>query len=58
VSESAFRRIERDEEKIIPLSKILRSDLVDMIIMNNGSFKTLELKAKKFALLILPRLGK
>jgi len=49
-----FRKIENDEMKVTPLRKILKGELVDVVIMNNGSFDSFKAKAKKIALLISP----
>ena len=53
-----FKEVEKDEGEATDLPKILEEDLVDIVIMNNGSLKTLKLKSEKFVLLLSPYLNK
>lgn len=50
---SAFRRVEADEMKVTDLPKILKDNVVHLVVINNGSLEEFRIKAERLALLIL-----
>ena len=56
ISQMDFNRIEQDEAEKTDLSQLLK--MADAIVKNNGTLKSLERKAAKFALLFNLRLKK